>query len=87
MLLSGPAITAMRALAKELGVYLIAPIALQAYTTRPLNNAAVVYCAPHFPAAAACSAFFCSKKLLSVAAMRAKYTSIPTRVPSLPDGA
>lgn len=40
--LSGPAITAMRALAKELGVYLIAPIALQAYTTRPLNNAAVV---------------------------------------------
>lgn len=40
--LSGPTITAMRALAKELGVYLIAPIALQVYTTRPLNNAAVL---------------------------------------------
>ncbi len=40
--LSGPTITAMRALARELRVYLIAPIALQVYTTRPLNNAAVV---------------------------------------------
>lgn len=39
--LSGPTITALRAQAKELGVYIIAPIALQVYTTRPLNNAAV----------------------------------------------
>ena len=40
--LSGPTILAMRALAKELGVYIIAPLALQVYTTRPLNNAAVL---------------------------------------------
>ena len=40
--LSGPTITALRAQAKELGVYIIAPIALQVYTTRPLNNAAVL---------------------------------------------
>ena len=40
--LSGPAVTALRALAKELGVYIIAPLALQVYTTRPLNNAAVL---------------------------------------------
>lgn len=40
--LSGPTILAMRSLAKELGVYIIAPLALQVYTTRPLNNAAVL---------------------------------------------
>ena len=40
--LSGPTITALRAQAKELGVYIIAPIALQVYTTRPLKNAAVL---------------------------------------------
>ena len=32
----------MRALAKELGVYIIAPIAMQMRTTRPLENNAVV---------------------------------------------
>lgn len=40
--LTGPTITHMRALAKELGVYIIAPIAMQMRTTRPLENNAVV---------------------------------------------
>ena len=40
--LTGPTITHMRALAKELVVYIIAPIAMQMRTTRPLENNAVV---------------------------------------------
>ena len=40
--LTGPTITHMRALAKELGVYIIAPIAMLMRTTRPLENNAVV---------------------------------------------
>ena len=39
--LTGPTITHMRALAKELGVYIIAPIAMQMRSTRPLENNAV----------------------------------------------
>lgn len=40
--LTGPTITALRALAKELKVYLIAPIAMQMRATRPLENSAVM---------------------------------------------
>ena len=40
--LTGPTITGMRALAKELGVYIIAPIAMQMRTSRPLENNAVL---------------------------------------------
>lgn len=55
--LTGPTITAMRALAKELGIYIIAPIAMQLKSSRPLANVAVfinddgevqgVYCKNH----------------------------------------
>lgn len=39
--LTGPTVTRLRAVAKELGVHIIAPIAMQMRTTRPLENAAV----------------------------------------------
>lgn len=39
--LTGPTVSTMRSLAKELGVYLIVPLAMQMKSTRPLNNVAV----------------------------------------------
>ena len=40
--LSGPTITSLRALAKELGIYIVAPIAMQMRTSRPMENSAVM---------------------------------------------
>ena len=40
--LTGPTILRMRALAKELGIYIIAPISMQMHAAKPLENNAVV---------------------------------------------